>query len=123
LSKRSSTLAAFTFTRLPESSSICIELSASDITRPARNFPASSNRAYAARSVTLRAKPTAWAPSSRQRATAASTPGWRRSQTTTIAPSRANFSAVARPMPWAAPVMMETLSFKRMVCRWPFRPR
>jgi hypothetical protein len=45
LSKRSSTLAAFTFTRLPESSSICTELSASDITRPARNLPASSNNA------------------------------------------------------------------------------
>ena len=36
---------AFTFTRLPESSSICTEASASDITRPARNLPASSNRA------------------------------------------------------------------------------
>ena len=58
-----------------------------------------------------------------QRATAASTPAWRRSQTTTIAPSRANFSAVARPMPWAAPVMMETLSFKRMVNGRPNRPR
>jgi hypothetical protein len=27
-----------------------------------------------------------------------------------MAPSRANFSAVARPMPWAAPVTMQTLS-------------
>jgi hypothetical protein len=45
LAKRSSTLAAFTFTRLPESSSTCTEASASDITRPARNLPASSNRA------------------------------------------------------------------------------
>ena len=46
LSNFSSTLADFTFTRLPESSSICIELSASVITRPAWNFPASSYRAY-----------------------------------------------------------------------------
>ena len=46
LSKRRSTLAAFTFTRLPESSSTCMELSASDITRPAWNLPASSYSAY-----------------------------------------------------------------------------
>ena len=42
LAKRSSTLAALTLTRLPESSSICSELSVSLITRPARNLPASS---------------------------------------------------------------------------------
>ncbi|EFX61462.1 hypothetical protein DAPPUDRAFT_273290 [Daphnia pulex] len=46
LANFSSTLAALAFTRLPESSSICIEASASDITRPARNLPASSNSAY-----------------------------------------------------------------------------
>ena len=33
----------------------------------------------------------------------------------TTAPSRANFVAVARPMPWAAPVMMQILSFSLMV--------
>jgi hypothetical protein len=33
-------------TRLPESSSICTELSASDITRPARNLPVSSKSTY-----------------------------------------------------------------------------
>ena len=49
LSNLSSTLAALTLTRLPESSSICIELSASVITRPARNLPASSKRAYIGR--------------------------------------------------------------------------
>jgi hypothetical protein len=35
--------------------------------------------------------------------------GWRKSQTMTMAPSAANLSAVAKPMPWAAPVMMLTL--------------
>jgi hypothetical protein len=42
-------------------------------------------------------------------ATAASTASLRRSQTITVAPSRANLSAVARPMPWAAPVTMQIL--------------
>ena len=42
LAKRSSTFAALTLARLPESSSICSELSVSLITRPAWNFPASS---------------------------------------------------------------------------------
>jgi hypothetical protein len=45
-SNLSSTLAAFTLTRLPDSSSIWAEFSASVITRPARNLPASSNSAY-----------------------------------------------------------------------------
>src|SRR5215813_5336160 len=39
----------------------------------------------------------------------------RMSPTTTLAPSRANRRAYSRPMPWLAPVMMATLSFKRMV--------
>ena len=39
--------------RLPESSSICTELSVSVITRPARNFPASSKRAYIGRGLSL----------------------------------------------------------------------
>src|SRR5437868_8484122 len=51
LSNLSSTLADFTVTRLPESSSTCIELSASAITRPARNFPPSSNNTYVRRIV------------------------------------------------------------------------
>ena len=61
-SKRSITLADLTLTRLPESSSICIELSASDITRPAWNLPASSNNAYIGRIVAARAPtPEGWA--------------------------------------------------------------
>jgi len=51
----------------------------------------------------------AMAPAASQAATAASTPSARRSHTTTVAPSCANLMAVARPMPWAAPVMMQTL--------------
>ena len=41
-------------------------------------------------------------------------PDCARSQMATFAPSRANFRAVARPMPWAAPVMMQTLSWRRV---------
>ncbi|KAF4530878.1 hypothetical protein B566_EDAN018918 [Ephemera danica] len=50
-SKRSSTWAAFTFTRLPDSSSICKDASASASTRPAWNLPASSYKAYIRRIV------------------------------------------------------------------------
>ena len=38
------------------------------------------------------------------------------SQTATLAPSLANLRAVARPMPWPAPVMIETLPARRMWC-------
>ena len=37
------------------------------------------------------------------------------SQTATFAPSRANFTAVACPMPEPAPVMIATLSINRIV--------
>ena len=53
----SSTLAALTLTRLPDSSSTCSELSVSVITRPARNLPASSNRAYMGRDCRLTSAP------------------------------------------------------------------
>ena len=36
------------------------------------------------------------------------------SQATTFAPSLANLTAVAWPMPWPAPVMIATLSSRRM---------
>src|SRR5262249_37004417 len=39
----------------------------------------------------------------------------RMSPMTTLAPSRANRRAYSRPMPWPPPVMMATLSFKRML--------
>ena len=47
-SNLSSKLAALTLTRLPDSSSIWAELSASERMRPVWNFPASSNNAYIA---------------------------------------------------------------------------
>ena len=46
LSNFKSTLAPLTLTRLPLSSSTCTEASASDMTRPATNLPASSNNKY-----------------------------------------------------------------------------
>lgn len=45
-SNLSNKLAALTLTRLPDSSSIWAELSASERMRPVWNFPASSNNAY-----------------------------------------------------------------------------
>jgi hypothetical protein len=81
---------------------------------PKRSFTAATMASSASRSVTFSARPIVCAPRARTSATAASTPSGLRSQTTTAAPSSANFSAVARPMPWAAPVTMQTLCFSRI---------
>src|SRR5690606_30884934 len=45
--------------------------------------------------------------------TASCTASGLRSASTTVAPSRAKVSAVARPMPWAAPVMRQILLSRR----------
>ena len=74
--------------------------------------------AMEAGSVTSTTKPCASPPAPRTSSTAASTVLRSRSQTTTFAPSRANLSAVAWPMPRAAPVMMQTLPASLM--RLPF---
>ncbi|MNR41384.1 hypothetical protein D3C85_1597650 [compost metagenome] len=52
---------------------------------------------------------TAWPPNPLISSTRASSSGWRRAPSTTLAPSLANRMALARPMPELAPVMMATL--------------
>src|SRR6185436_10681903 len=71
--------------------------------------------AMLALSTTFTTNPTASPPVPAISATTASTPLRSRSHTTTLAPSRANLSAVAWPIPRAEPVIMHTLSFSRIV--------
>ena len=70
--------------------------------------------AMLALSVTLSVNPTAWPPEAVICATTSSTALRSISHTTTLAPSAANFSAVACPIPRAEPVMIATLSFNLM---------
>ena len=75
-------------------------------------------------SVTSTRQPAASPPAASTALTVSSTEVMLMSQTATLAPSAANLRAVARPMPWPAPVMIETLWAKRMVrdrCEAPCR--
>ena len=61
-------------------------------------------------SPTSQAKASACRPCARTSAATVSSDGSRRLQTTTCAPTLASSTAMARPMPWLAPVTMATRS-------------
>src|SRR6516225_236250 len=83
--------------------------------RPKRASVAATIASTCARSVTSTTWPMHAAPSTDAAPTAAAAAATScTSHATTLAPSRANFRAVARPMPWAAPVTTAILLARRM---------
>src|SRR5260221_3841596 len=92
-------------------SSTMLALLTSTSMRPYLSVTPFTMAAMLALSVTLTVKPIAWPPWPAISATTWSTALRSRSQTTTLAPSAANFNAVAWPIPRAEPVIMATLSF------------